>query len=194
MAAVYANAITQYHNDLYGTALQECYLCSGTNTSATCSQTVNPYSCTGYRLLTEAEWEYTARAGDSAAFWTPSGSGELPSGYTNITSTLTNGFDLQSYALYKANNTGTSQPVAQLLPNDYGVYDMSGNVLEWVHDYYGAYSTGSVTDPVTELGSYRVLRGGYWGHTPANLRSAYRSSNTPATRSLGAGFRLVYIP
>ena len=194
MAAIYANAVTQYHNTLYGTALEDCYLCSGTDVSATCSQNVNPYTCTGYRLLTEAEWEYTARAGDGSAFWTPAGNGELPSGFTSTTSGLSNGFDLQSYAWYHANNTGTSQPVAQLLPNDYGVYDMSGNVLEWVHDYYGAYATGSATDPVTMLGTYRVLRGGYWDHTPSMLRSAARSNNTPTNRSLGAGFRLAYIP
>ena len=196
MAADFANQVTQRHNTLNGTNLQECYACSGSGTGVTCSISVNPYQCDGYRMLTEAEWEYAARAGTTGAFWTPNGGGELPSGYTSTTTTLTDGSDLSLYGWYDANNDRNGYPygskeVAQLLPNDYGLYDMSGNVWEWTQDWYGAYSTGSITNPTgISSASSRVIRGGFWYDSPKCLRSADRSIDPPSYRAGYVGFRL----
>ena len=144
-------------------------------------------------MLTEAEWEYAARAGTTAAFWTPNGGGNLPSGYSATTSTLTDGFDLRLYAHYwptRYNPYGT-QEVAQLLPNDYGLYDMSGNLYEWTQDWYGAYSTGSVTNPTgISSASFRVFRGGDWYNGPESQRSAMRANASPTWRNRQVGFRL----
>ena len=197
MAADFANTVTQRHNTVNGTTLQECYSCTGSESSVTCSVSVEPYQCNGYRMLTEAEWEYAARAGTTAAFWTPNGSGNLPSGYSATTSTLTDGFDLRLYGHYFAtyNNPFGSKEVAQLLPNDYGLYDMSGNLWEWTQDWYGAYSTGSVTNPTgISSSSYRVIRGGRWINGPDDLRSARRYYSTTANRSYTIGVRLSLTP
>ena len=101
---------------------------------------------------------------------------------------LTDGFDLQLYGHYipTANNPYGAKEVAQLLPNDYGLYDMSGNLWEWTQDWPEAYSTGSVTDPTgNPSDTYRVVRGGYWNNTPVGLRAAERGSDLPASTSSG---------
>ena len=197
MAADFANTVTQRHNTVNGSNLQECYACSGSETDVTCSVSVNPYQCDGYRMLTEAEWEYAARAGTTAAFWTPNGGGNLPSGYSSTTSTLTDGFDLRLYGHYYAtyNNPYGSKEVAQLLPNDYGLYDMSGNLWEWTQDWYGTYSTGSVTNPTgISSASSRVFRGGFWSYAPGYIRASYRNGNVPAYQYYSIGFRLAITP
>lgn len=196
MAADFANAATRYHNTLYNTTVQECYTCEGVGIDVSCVEAQNPYVCTGYRLLTEAEWEYAARAGDSAAFWTPMGNGYLSTngGPMEI---LVNGFDLREYAWFYANHTNTSHPVAELLANSYGLYDMSGNVSEWTHDcYYSVYPTTPITDPVFEFMSvaYRSFRGGYWKDTVETIRSAHRDKASANSRTLQTGFRIGFIP
>jgi formylglycine-generating enzyme required for sulfatase activity len=200
MAAEFANAATQRHNAVYGTSLQECYSCTGTGTSVTCTSPVNPYQCTGYRFLTEAEWEYVARAGTSAALWTSNGGGNIPSGYNDETYALSDGFDLRLYAQYQGNNGGGyafgAKEVGQLLPNDFGVYDMHGNVWEWAHDWYGAVSTSAVTNPnqSTAHSWGRIMRGGDWHNGPNFIRSAQRYAMTQTYRTAGLGFRLALNP
>ncbi len=105
-----------------------------------------------YRLPTEAEWEYSARAGSTTAFYN-GGITELYWGYDP---------NLSAIGWYCGNAGSTTHPVAQKQANAWGLYDMSGNVWEWVQDWYGAYPTGAVTNPTgaSSSGSSRVFRGG----------------------------------
>jgi formylglycine-generating enzyme required for sulfatase activity len=142
---------------------------------------------TGYRLPTEAQWEYACRAGSTAAF-----------------SWGTNFID-DSKANYRAgtidaNNTtaGTSlrrtTAVGSYAPNAYGLYDMHGNVFEWCWDRYSSsyYSSSPAQDPTGAVsGSDRVLRGGSWNDDGQYLRSAGWSNGSPNGRDFDIGFRLV---
>jgi surface protein len=133
-----------------------------------------------YRLPTEAEWEYAARAGTTADY-----------GGTGV---------LDDMGWYSGNSAvdGVLQthPVARKLPNHWGLYDMHGNVLEWVQDWsYRVYTTDGVTDPTgPETGSSRVVRGGSWLNVASYARSAYRLYSLPSVRSGNLGFRLARTP
>jgi formylglycine-generating enzyme required for sulfatase activity len=136
-----------------------------------------------YRLPTEAEWEYAARAGSTTAFYN--------GGITNTGSSPVDP-NLDKIGWYLGNSDSEPHPVAQKQANSWGLYDMSGNVYEWCADWYGTYPTGAVTDPTgSTTGSNRVIRGGGWYNYAQNCRSAYRGSNSPGGRNLGIGFRLV---
>ena len=132
--------------------------------------------CDGcYRLPTEAEWEYAARAGSQSAY-----------------SFGDNAERLGMYAWYDANSGSKTHPVAQKLPNAWGLYDMHGNVWEWVQDWYGTYPDSMETDPQgPETGSPRVMRGGSWSSTARYVRSANRDDWWPGNRNSRVGFRLV---
>ncbi len=128
----------------------------------------------GYRLPTEAEWEYACRAGstDSYSF----GNDER---------------QLGAHAWYEANAGGTTQPVKQKTPNAWGLYDMHGNVWEWCQDLYSPtfYQSDSVADPCNaEDGEQRVLRGGGWDSTPEFCRSAARYSEDPGLADVCFGY------
>ena len=123
-----------------------------------------------YRLPTEAEWEYAARAGTTGDY----------------------AGDLDAMAWYVGNSGRKTHPVRQKRPNAWGLYDMHGNVREWVSDRYAGYPSGTVTDPTgPETGSSRVIRGGGWFYAARIARSANRADGTPAGRGLYVGFRLV---
>ena len=123
-----------------------------------------------YRLPTEAEWEYAARAGTTGSRY-----GEL-----------------DEIAWHKANSGLTLHPVGEKRANAWGLHDMLGNVFEWTADWYGEYPSGLVTDPQgPSTGSRRVKRGGGWGSTAGDVRSADRNSHAPGRHSFGLGFRLV---
>jgi formylglycine-generating enzyme required for sulfatase activity len=135
----------------------------------------------GYRLPTEAEWEYACRAGTSTPFSTGS----------NIT---TNQANYDGNYPYNGNAKGTYRQktwaVGSGSANSWGLYDMHGNVWEWCWDWYGDYSGGSQTDPTgASSGSFRVFRGGSWDYNALYVRSAFRFS--PTRRPNNLGFRVL---
>ncbi len=133
-----------------------------------------------YRLPTEAEFEYSSRAGSTNRF----SYGDDP-GYTQ----------LGNYAWYSANSGSTTHAVGGKLPNRWGLYDTSGNVWQWCSDWYGTYLGGNVTDPQgLASGSSRVIRGGSWYGTATDCRSAQRYYYDPSNRYGNIGFRLVLAP
>ena len=149
----------------------------------------------GYRLPTEAEREYACRAGTTTAFHFGSA----------IHGGMANFYDYYEYDaaigdIYVASPSVPWLPrtttVGSYAPNAFGLYDMHGNVWEWCQDWYGAYPTGSVTDPQGPAsGSCRVIRGGGWGYSGWVCRSAYRDYfNNPAYRYCLIGFRVVLAP
>ena len=183
--AIYANARSEAEG------LTACYTLSG------CSQTLTggtwqngTYTCTGmvlasldcngYRLPTEAEWEYAYRAGSSTSLY-------------NGDATTNAGVDplAELIATYVGNVVRSRpSPVGQHLPNAWGLYDMAGNVQEWVEDRYLA-RLPAATDPLQLTGSLRVMRGGFYNASAAGIRAAYRIKFGINLRDSATGFRLV---
>jgi formylglycine-generating enzyme required for sulfatase activity len=133
----------------------------------------------GCRLPTEAEWEYACRAGNSGAYCF--GDAEPKLG---------------QYAWYDKNSGGKTQPVGQKKPNQWGLYDMHGNVWEWCQDLFASdyYNRSPKVDPSgPEKGDARVLRGGSWDLDPEYLRAACRYYYTPSFRLITFGFRCVWV-
>ena len=126
---------------------------------------------TSYRLPTEAEWEYAARAGRRG--------NDYPE-------------DVDSIAWHRGNSGLRTHPVGQKVPNAWGLHDMLGNVREWVEDWYGEYPGGAVTDPEgPSTGSYRVHRGCCWLYDAGDCRAADRSSDGPGSGHYHYGLRLL---
>ena len=130
-----------------------------------------------YRLPTEAEWEYAARAGSPTA------------------PLLIPDHQLRHMAWFSANSEGVSQPVGQKAANAWGLLDMLGNVAEWCQSVYGPYPDGLQVDPVgPPNGTYRIQRGGNFRADPGRCRPTARSYGLPESRDEGVGLRLVLIP
>jgi formylglycine-generating enzyme required for sulfatase activity len=128
-----------------------------------------------YRLPTEAEWEYACRAGTTTEFSTGD---SLSSKQANI-----NGSDLY---------IGKTVRVGSYQPNNWGLYDMHGNVWEWCEDWYGPYSNETLKDPNgPEKGTKRIVRGGSWFHGATYARSANRNINSINVRNGIIGFRVL---
>ena len=157
----------------------------GSNPSAFSGQPNNPVenvswnmiqgfnTATGFRLPTEAEWEFACRAGTTTARYGV----------------------LDDIAWYDSNAGGTTHAVATKLPNSLGLYDTLGNVWEWCQDWYGPYSSGSVTNPTgPATGSYRLLRGGRRNSYSDECRGSLRYDVNPYVLHYLSGFRVVRTP
>jgi formylglycine-generating enzyme required for sulfatase activity len=140
------------------------------------------FTCPGYRLPTEAEWEYAARAGTTTGFFSgdPSQSGCM---------SLDTALDVAGW--YCTNSRNTTHAARTKRANDWGIYDMHGNAFEWVWDWAGPYPAGPVTDPIgPSSGTQRQARGGSYYSPPIYCRSAQRSPDQPEARYSDTGFRL----
>lgn len=127
-----------------------------------------------YRLPTEAEWEYAARGGSESKNFKYAGSNNI-----------------DEVAWYADNSSGQTRPVATKLPNELGIHDMSGNVWEWVSDWYGSYTADVKINPAGPAWGYsHVDRGGSWGHDAQNCRVSIRLSGNSESRFDLLGFRL----
>lgn len=180
--------VVAFANELSDRAgLERCYLVLGFNGKRAGegleyeSVRFEGLDCKGYRLPTEAEWEYATRAGVSGA---------------------RHGRDVGAIAWYTTNSDSTTHPVGQKHANAWGLHDMLGNVWEWTSDRANfvagklvtrLYIDGT-TDPFSETGSIRVLRGCGWSFSARICRSAFRYGRWPGNRDNYVGFRLVRLP
>ena len=147
-------------------------------------QKLNNITRKKYRLPTEAEWEYAARGGTYSRGTTYAGSDHL-----------------KEVGWYTTNSHRETKDVGQKLPNELGLYDMSGNVWEWCQDWYDknyyekCKKEGTVVNPQgPDRGTYRVIRGGSWGHDPESCRGTSRDCWPPEDRDSDVGFRLAWSP
>lgn len=181
-AAAYCNALSRQKGQ------GSCYACTGKDAALKCS--VAPkyaapsgiYSCPGYRLPTEAEWEYAFRAGTNTALY---------NGATGPCAGAAPG--AAKIAWFKANAVDTIHPVGKKQANPAKLHDMAGNVAEWVHDWYtdtpGAASVKNPAGPKT--GTERVLKGGGFDSPVSGIRAAARDSDSPVSNYEDYGFRVV---
>ena len=145
-----------------------------TSSDATWDAVVIVDGSTGYRLPTEAQWEYACRAGTTTLYNTNKGAIDTNTGW------------------YKSNSESKTHEVGKKSANAWKLYDMHGNVWEWCWDWYGSYLSEAQTDPLgASSGTHRVDRGGSWDTLAEYLRSAYRDYDYPSGRGYLLGFRLV---
>ncbi len=178
------NQVSWYHALRFANQLSHrqglplCYVCRRRRTGWRCwlrrryrkNHRKGYFQCRGWRLPTEAEWEYAARAGSRASQYGA----------------------LQRIAWTRQNSRFRIHPVAKKLPNRWGLFDMLGNVHEWVWDRAEEYPATLVVDPVgPPRGRDRIFRGGAWNVSSRFVRAAYRGGNRPYSRYPYVGFRLV---
>jgi formylglycine-generating enzyme required for sulfatase activity len=185
-AAAYCNALST------SKSLSQCYLCTGSGTSVSCDAAAaysgaNIFNCPGYRLPTEAEFEYAQRAGSTTPYYSGSNSSALCTQCSPADPNAT------SIAWHCANANSSTHPVGTLQANAWGLYDMSGNVWEWCHDWYTILlGTGDAIDPWgPATGTQRTVRSGGWDSNPRNMRSAFREAAIPTIPYDSVGFRCI---
>ena len=141
----------------------------GNHTNISCD-----WEADGYRLPTEAEWQHAANAGIHPAPYIYAGND-----------------DVNEVAWFSNNSDEITHDVGELLPNGLGIYDMSGNVFEWCWDIYGAtFPSGGDNPRGSDVGGYRVTRGGSWSYNENYCAVSYRYVRPPTNRSSLTGFRL----
>jgi len=178
-AAAYCNALSAK------VALPQCYTCTGAGAAVTCaaapgSEQAAVYACRGYRLPTEAEWEYAYRAGTVTALYSGAITASCNDNDPNA--------DLIAYYNDKA-----PHPVGQKLPNAWKLHDMAGNVWEWTNDLHvNDLGAATAQDPWGgTTGAARTYRGGSWFYGIKHLRGAYRAGFSSTGRANDMGFRCV---
>ncbi len=171
-AQAFANAVST------ASGLETCFECEGEGPDVHCTPTVDPYECSGFRLPTEAEWEYAARGGE---WFTYPGSE-----------------DIDEIAYWEENSGDRSYPVGSLAPNGFGLYDMGGNIRERVYDAFNPYTAGDKIDPVSmpDLDNPSEVfaeRGGSYACRRPEIRWNRRNLVWDYDRDIHTGFRLVRI-
>jgi formylglycine-generating enzyme required for sulfatase activity len=152
------------------------------------------WTANGYRLPTEAEWEYAARGGSAGKRFPWSDADTITHLRANYYSDSSYAYDVSTtrgyHPTYGTGSTPYTSPVGSFAANGYGLADMAGNVWEWCWDWYGSYGSAAVSAPLgATSGSFRVGRGGGWGGNAYNARSALRGNGTPGGRGNDVGFR-----
>jgi len=195
MAADFTNQFTILYNQIYQSTLQECFSCQDLMTpQVECSFTMDPYQCDGFRLPTEAEWEYFTHSGSTNDLWTIHGDSSIPGStqcFGQYNTSTTPAEPIANYIWYCGIPNSTvygSQSIAQLTPNGFGLYDTQGNVWEWTSDWWGCNLTGQNPSCV-QSGSNKVFKGGSWKNPAYRVNT--RSSYPPDERNYLIGFRLL---